>query len=273
MDAMKKSTVGLVTLLALLCGALLGYVLHTPPKASPAPDAKATAGERKAARRPPTDDAALNRLRKRIQDLERQLAAARSQPTATMEPASAPTNPPPAFARGERRGPPSREEMRAHLEEMRKNDPERYAQMTNRFAKMNSRRLQRTQNRLDLLASVDTSRMSKKQRAVHEQYQDLIARQEELRELLNPQNENVTEAQRRTAMEEMRELHGQMRELAQSERETLLSQTASSFGIEGQDAGELVETVKAVFQATENHGGHGPGGSGGGEPPPPPPGQ
>lgn len=223
--------------------------------------------------KPTSDDAALNRLRKRIEDLERQLAEARAKP-ANVDPTTNTTNPPPSFARGERRGPPTAEDMRARMEEIRQNDPERYTQMTNRFAQMRTRRLQHTQNRLELLASVDVSRLSKKQRAVHEQYQDLITRQEELRELLNPQNETVTEEQRRTAMEEMRELHHKMHDLSQSERDTLLSHTATSFGLQGDDAGELVETVKAVFLATENHGRHwfgGPGGPGGGSPPPPPP--
>lgn len=279
---MNTKNLLVVGLPALLCGALLGYFVHTPEAPVVTQPAQVKPAKTRSTASS-TDAAALNRLRHRVQDLERQLAAARAQPAATAEtekPVAASTNAPSPFAWGRGGGFPSAEEIRARMEEFRKNDPEHYAQMTNHFARMQAHRLERTQNRLDLLASVDTSRMTKKQRAVHEQYQDLIARREELRALMNPQDESITEEQRQAAFKEMRELGGKLHELAQSERDTLLAHTAASFGIQGDEAGELVETVKAVYQATENHGGwggHGPGGHGrggrggpGGMPPPPP---
>ena len=46
-------------------------------------------------------------------------------------------------------------------------------------------------------------------------------------------------------------------------------QTARAFGLTGDAAQDLVETVKAVYQATEAWGGRGPGPGGPGGPPPP----
>ena len=63
----------------------------------------------------------------------------------------------------------------------------------------------------------------------------------------------------------MHENRGKMRQLAQTAREVLLNQTARTFGVKGENAKELVDTVKAVYQATDTWGGwgRGPGGQGG----------
>lgn len=246
---------------ALVCGALLGWVLKPAPVVPAAPaDVPAEKHAKKA--KPVTDDAALNRLRRRIEDLEKQLAAALAATNAPVVAQEEPVTNRNPFGWGRRNGPPTAEEMRAHMEEIKKNDPERYTQMTNHFAQWRTRRLERAQNQLDLLSSVDTTHMSKGQRKTHEKYQDLIARQEELRELMNPQNEDVTEEQRKAAFEEMRTIGHQLRELAHQERDTLLTQTANALGYTGDAAGEIVDSIKAVYQATESHGWH--GGHGGG---------
>ena len=249
---------------ALLCGALLGYVLHPArPAAAPAEsESKAERPAKKARSTAGSDDAALNRLRTRIQELERQLAAKDAPPPAAKveEP---PTNRPPEGRRGGPGGwPRNAEEMRAHFEEMRKNNPEQYAAMTNGWAQHRARSLERAQGKLDILASVDVSQLNPKQRAIHEQYQDLIARREELRAMMDLQNADVTDEQRNAAMAEMREIGNKVHALAQTEREALLKHTATSFGVRGEAAKELVETVKAVYQATETWGGWG-GGHGG----------
>jgi len=263
---------GLVILPALLCGVAIGYFIPRtePPAPAPKQVVKASASKPAAA-----DDAALNRLRMRIRDLERknaELARARAEkPASDAVAAAAPTNRPGGFfGRNGRHGPPSMAEMRAHIEELRKNDPQRYAQITNHFAHMRARVFKRAQDRLDILASVNTSGMTAKQKETHDQYQELLARQQELRELMNPQNEDVTDAQRDAAFKEMREIDQKLRATAADERETLLSQAAESFGVTGDDAAEFAETMKAVFQATETHGGRGGGPGGGGAPPPPP---
>ncbi len=240
---------------ALIAGVAIGYAIHP----APSDEKPAAAAERPAPRvKNASDESSLNRLRARIRELERQLAEASARQTETRaaEPAAEPVSGGPAnpFLRGERPRMPTAAEMRANMEELRKADPGRYTQMTNRFAHWQAHRLQRAANRLDILASVNTSGMSDREREVHNQLQDLIARKEELREMLNPQNEDATEDQRKAAFDELRRLEHEMYKLESSERDTLLAQTAASLGLSGSDASEMVETVKAIYQATQSTG-------------------
>ena len=215
----------------------------------------------------------LNRLRARIHELESQLAAANAKSSETAEEKvvaqeERPQNP---FLRNGPPRMPTAAEMRANMEELREKDPAKYAQMTNNFARWHEHRLRRTNDRLDILASVDTSRLSPKERQTHEALQEAIVKREELRQLLNPQNEEVTEEQRKAAMEELRKLDHTMRELETSGRNTLLTKTARSFGVSSDNATELVDTIKAIYEATSGNrhgppfgGPGGPGGHGGG---------
>lgn len=130
---------------------------------------------------------------------------------------------------------------------------------------MRAGRLLRTQNQLDILGSVDRTRLTAAERDVHDQYQEAVARREELREMLAPDNADVTEEQRHELFKEMRDLDRTTRELANAERQTLLTRTAQDLGIAESDAKDFVETMSAIYEATQSHGG--PGGS----PPPPPP--
>ena len=167
-----------ITIVALLVGAALGYFV--PPlfsnAAEPAEEdatEEAKAPEKRTSRTRVQSsrehDADLNRLRSRIKSLERQLA----EQTETAEPVGdASTN---RVERGRPFGhPPSAAEMRAHFEEMREKDPERYAQITNNMARWRTHRQERLQNQFDILASADTTHMTKEQRRVHETYQDLL---------------------------------------------------------------------------------------------------
>lgn len=251
----------IVALPALMCGALLGFL--AAPTTAPAPIEEETAEAPKPARqaKPATDDAALNRLRQRVKELERQLAA---RSTETAEPIEPGTNRPPEVAR--REGPP---DFRSRMEDMRVNDPERYTQMTNRFASWRASHIQRVQDRLNLLASMDTSRMSPKQREDHLRYQELVARQTELGDQLRPGGAELSGDERRQMHQQLQQISHELNRLGDVERNTLLQQTALSFGLKGKNAAEAVETIKAVYQATESGwggpgGGRGPGGPGGG---------
>lgn len=246
---------------ALICGALLGYILHPAAPEQKPEDATSTVS--KPSRKTATDDAELNRLRARIKELERQLAANSNQPAAAEEetPVKAEERPQNPFLRNGPPRMPTAAEMRANMEELREKDPERYAQMTNRFARWQEHRLQRTNERLDILAAVDTSRLNEKELQTHEALQDAIVKREELRQMLNPQNEDLTEEQRRNTFDELRKLEHQMQQLETSERNTLLTKTARSFGLSSANAKEMTEAVKAIYQATggndNRHGGPG----------------
>ncbi|MGN0852750.1 MAG: hypothetical protein ACI4Q3_05180 [Kiritimatiellia bacterium] len=259
---MNMKDVALVAMPALVCGALLGYFCR--PTVSRDAEAAAPAAERRTKKAPaPTDDAALNRLRRRIKELEKQLAE-RSAP-AGADAAAADETERRSQPSGERPGPPSFGDMRARMEEMRRNDPERYAQMTNRFSRMRQRRLERVQNSLDILASVDVSRLTPRQQQIHESFQDAIARREELREQATPENmEQLSEDERRKIFEEMRSVDHQVQSLAQQEREMLLTKAARDMGVQEDAVKDSVETIKAIYEATQTRGGpgggHGPGG-------------
>ena len=83
--------------------------------------------------------------------------------------------------------------------------------------------------------------------------------------MLNPQNEEVTEEQRKKTFEELHKLEQQMQQLETRERNTLLTKTARSFGLSSANAKEMTESIKAIYQATggEGHRHGGPGGPGG----------
>ena len=247
---MNARTATFVAVPALLVGVLLGYFI---PSRTAAPETAAEdvkAPEKRSARAkappPPGHVADLNRLRARIRGLERQLAEQGN--AASEEPVDQPaTNHVEGFRPFGR--PPSMAEMRARFEEMREKDPERYTQMTNNMAHWRARQQQRLQNQFDILASADTKHMTEAQRKAHETYQDLLVRQEELRDMLSP-NANATDAEREAAFKELREIGHQLHDLQRTERDTLLTQTANALGLRGRDAQEVVTAIKNVYEAT-----------------------
>ena len=248
---------------ALICGALLGYLAAPSAPAAEAHD-KTHVADRPSKK---AGDTEIARLRARVKELERKLANAAAKPGEDSEeelPQQREERQQNPFLRNGPPQMPTAAEMRANMEELREKDPERYAQMTNRFARWQEHRLKRTNDRLDILASVDTSRLSAKELKTHEALQDAIVRREELRQLLNPQNEDVTEEQRKKTFEELRKLEQEMHQLETSERNTLLHKTARSYGLSNANAKEMTEAVKAIYQAT---GGGRHGGGFGGPPP------
>ena len=178
---MKPRGSAFLLVLALLAGIAVGYCLAPAGNGVPAEsDAEARRGQK----RPPADageSASVRALRSRIAELERQLAAAKSVRHDAM--ASAETN---AVAAVQQSGHgPWRGDPRKWMEDLKKNDPERFAQMTNRFARFRLRRLERQQRNLDFLASVDTSRMSASAKKTHGKLQDAIAARAELEEKIH----------------------------------------------------------------------------------------
>lgn len=152
--------------------------------------------------------------------------------------------------------------MQEWMENLRKNDPERYVQMTNRFAQGRQRRAELAQSRIDFLSSIDTSRMSAAAKQIHADLQDLIVRRVEIEEQLH--QEGVTDEQRHRLMDEMRETSREERRLNGQERNNLLREVARNLGVKGEKAQELTATIREVIEATDGgfswggHGGHGP---------------
>ncbi len=164
--------------------------------------------------------------------------------------------------REQRRGP---EAWQEEMERLKEENPTEYAARTNRMAVFRKQMLQRAENRLETLASIDTTGWSKRQIATHERYQDLIAKREELMDILRPDS-GATEEQRRDAAMQMRELWRELHKTGAAERETLMSQTIRALGYRGTEAKEIQETIKTIYSTTQDWGGHHGGGQRGGEP-------
>ncbi len=236
--------------IALLVGAALGYCL-APTSPAPTPEEKTEEAIKNSPAKDEGDKSSTRALRARIKELEDMLAKQGVEVERMKEDESERAN------RRERRFDP-----RANMERLKKEDPARYAQITNGMAQFRMRRLERAQHKMDILSSVDTSRMSAEARQTHEALQDAIEKREALEDKMRSFMD-MTDDERRSVMEEMRETNGKIRELNAAERDTLLTQTAEMLGFEGEAAEEIVETVKDIYEATETDHMFGPGGPGG----------
>ena len=153
-----------------------------------------------------------------------------------------------------RNPPPGPGGFMAELERMKDENPERYASMTNRMAQFRRRMMQRTESKLETLAAIDTTGWSKSQIATHEKYQELIARREELMDIVR-HDSGASSQERDAAFAELRQIGHELRETSAKERNTLLDKTFRELGHSGSDAAEIRETVKTIFQTTEEWGG------------------
>lgn len=239
---------------ALIAGAAIGFI------ARPVGDgASAVSQEKEPAAAKPIDDngraSTEASLRARIADLEARLAraeAAAAEPRSEKVAEAAP-NPPGGGPRGD---------FRAHMEEMKKNDPARYAQMTNRFAQMRKHHLARQQSKLDFLSSLDVSGMDAAGQKTHNDLQDAIVRLEDLRERMH--QEDLSDEDRRSTFEEIRAAEQDLQRLGSAERNNLLLEMAKSMGLEGDAVNDAARMVNEIISATETRGfGRPPRGGGG----------
>ena len=214
----------------------------------------------KAERRPPSDvgeAASVKALRARIAQLEGRLAAA----TAGVRPAEGGSTNAVAAATQRDGALRVRVNPREWMEDMKKRDPERFVQMTNRFAQFRQRRLARQQRNLDFLSSVDTSTMSASAKKTHASLQEAIERRAELEERMH--QEGLSDDERHSIFEQLRESEHQLRRLRSEERRNLFKATATTLGFTGEDAKEIVATLEEVVDATDGaprHMGPPPGG-------------
>ena len=153
------------------------------------------------------------------------------------------------------------------LENMKRDDPERYAEVTNHMTNARLARQEEAQYQLDFLSSVDTSTMSQADRETHERLQNLIARREELLDMMDPlltDQSAVTEEERLETGRALWETLGEINELNKSERENLIKQTAERLGYQGEMVGEISTTISTIIKTTDSRGPgwRGPGGRG-----------
>ena len=237
--------------ISLLAGAAIGFCFAPSAGAPKTAPEKTSPKMVKAESRP--DEAAekeMRVLRSRIKELEDMLAKQGVEVEEMKEESS----------RRERRDRPR--DFRADMERIRKEEPERYAQITNSMAQFRRHRLERAQSKIDFLSSIDTSRMSPAMLKVHSDLQDMIEKREAVEEKMRGFMD-MTEEERREAFQEIGEIDGRIRELNRAERDNLLVQTAEALGFQGDDAAEIIDTVKSIYEATDSGWGFGgPGGPG-----------
>ena len=244
---------------ALFAGVAIGYFVKDEPIPAEAPKVE------EKTKRPVADkgeEATVKALRHRIAELERLLAEkdGKSEIAISNAVAEAVKMRPPEPPRGN---------WRERMEEMKKNEPERYTQMTNRFAQWRRDRAAQARDKIDFLSSIDTSRMSAGAKKTHNALQDLIARREELEQQLH--QEDLSDEERGRLMRELGDSHRELMRLNGEERKNLFDETAKGLGFTGADAKEFTATIQEVIEATDSgwggrrHGGgpRGPGGPGG----------
>ena len=241
---------------ALLAGVAIGYFVKDEP--IPAEEPKVEEKVKKAVS-DKGDEASVKALRRRIAELEKLIAEKddASEIAVSNAVAEAVKARPPA--------PP--QNWRERMEEMKKNDPERYAQMTNRFANWRRSRAEQARNKIDFLSSIDTSHMSAGAKKTHDALQELIVRREGIEQQL--QSPDLTDEERGKLMGELHSTHHELMRLNGEERNNLFEETARNLGFEGEDAKEISATIQEVIRATDagwggHHGGpRGPRGQGG----------
>ena len=243
---------------ALLAGVAIGYFVKNEPIPSDEPKAE------KVAKKPIADkgeEATVKALRHRIAALEKLLAEKDGKSEIAISNAV-------AEAAKARPPEPPRMNWRERMEEMRKNEPERYTQMTNRMTQWRHDRAAQARSKIDFLSSIDTSRMSAGAKRTHEALQELIAKREEIEQQL--QASDLSDEERGKLMEELHSTRHELMRLNGEERGNLFEETARNLGFEGDDVREFSATIQDVIEATD--GGFGPprGSHGGGHRGPPP---
>lgn len=234
--------------ISLLVGAALGYCLGPASSPAPAPEPEQKAEPEQVKQPEYRGERADRALRARIKELEGMLAKQGIEVEKMKE------------EEAERRERP-RFDPRAEMERLKTEDPARYAQITNGMAQFRRHRLERAQSKIDFLSSIDTSRMSPAMLKVHSDLQDMIEKREAVEEKMRGFID-MTDEERREAFQEIGEIDGKIRELSRAERDNLLVQTAEALGFQGDDAAEIIDTVKSIYEATDS--GWGWGGPGGG---------
>ena len=248
---------------ALLVGVAIGYFVKDEPVAV----GETATVEEKATKKSVADkgdEASVKALRHRIAELEKALAEKEERSETAV-----------ASAEPQTRA-PERPQLnwRERMEEMKRNEPERYNEMTNRMAQWRRDQSVRAKNKIDFLSSIDTSRMSAGAKKTHFALQNLIARRDDLEAQL--QQEDLSDEDRGAMMHELWESHRELQRLNAEERKILIGETAKGLGFSGEDAREFSATIQEVIEATDSgwgggrhHGGprgggpRGPGGPGG----------
>lgn len=177
-------------------------------------------------------------LKARLEGLGKELAALRAQAEAEPEPAPAAEEPPRRMTRQER------------MEQLKRENPERYAEMERRRQEFQANMEAFQLRREDFFANLDLGLMTPEQQEMHFQYTEALAQQQaaiDRMRALAESGEEATEEDRAAIRESFRLVRG----LQGAERDALLSAVAVSMGLQsGEETEAFVNVVKEVYDFT-----------------------
>lgn len=124
------------------------------------------------------------------------------------------------------------------------------SQVTNAFAQMRARIAQRAKGRQEYLAAIDVSGMSENERENHSRFMEMLAKREAIAAKMKGGVPNIG------AIQDMAKLSIEMEPAAKKERSALSRQMARELGYSGEDVEVIHDTMKNIFDCT-NAGGIG----------------
>lgn len=149
--------------------------------------------------------------------------------------------------------PQRRQNWRERMEEMKKNDPERYKEEMARREQFRQAMVQARNERTNFLDSVDPSLLTAEGRATHARFIEAFNKSAEIEEKMRAAFEAGEQPSEALAAE-AREVMQTLNETRSSERVALLDAIATSMGLSGTDAEDFRKLVDDVYDAT-GHGG------------------
>ncbi len=179
----------------------------------------------------------LAQLRKRVSELEHQLAEkSRQQPA--LAKATKPEEP-------EQNKLSRRQRWEASMEKLRRENPEQYAEIQHKREEFRQTMEQRTRDRVDFLDAVDERNMTQEQLENHARLVEAVARVNELRASFADESGRTPEKRR-----EMGELMETLVSGYTEERQYLFEETARAVGYQGDDAAIFADHLQTIFENT-----------------------
>ncbi len=123
-----------------------------------------------------------------------------------------------------------------------------FTEATNVLSRLRSKLAERAKGRLDYIASVDASRMSKKERENHAKFLKLLEKREALRSKMTGFIPNPS------VLQEMVELDLAMQPVAKQERSALVREVARELGYSGEDVDVVHDTMVNIYDSTSGGG-------------------
>lgn len=146
--------------------------------------------------------------------------------------------------------PPRRMTRQERMEQLKRENPERYAEMERRRQEFQARMEEFQTRRDDFFANIDLELLTPTQQEMHFQYTEALAKQQaaiDRMRALAESGEEATEEDRTAIRESFRLVRG----LQGAERDALLSAVATSMGLQaGEETEAFVGVIKEVYDFT-----------------------